>query len=160
MASVYASKQELVNWVNGALGLRLARLEQVISRLTPQGACKQHDCGTWRCSRAPSMSKMSLFWVWRGDGPYRRITLSNDACTAPFPVQFGNGAAFCQVLDAFYPTAIPMHKVGLSRGLRGLQRFGVFQPMPAGQRGGLMLHVRICSVASASPVGLAAQPVD
>lgn len=79
----YASKTELLEWINGLLQLQL-------SRCVSRTCCAGRLC--WHTVRSMLMRASML------------------TCRLE---QFSSGAVFCQMLDAYFKDAIPMHKVRL-----------------------------------------------
>lgn len=78
----YASKTELLEWINGLLQLQLSR-------------CVSETCLAGTAVAAAAVRSMLM-------------CASMLACRLE---QFSSGAVFCQMLDAYFKDAIPMHKV-------------------------------------------------
>lgn len=94
----YASKSELLEWINGLLQLQLGRW--VVKQLQGDNL----------------MVHSSINASIMHEASYIELLLTAPGASCP-PAgrleQFSSGAVFCQMLDAYFSEAIPMHKVGI-----------------------------------------------
>lgn len=94
--NIYASKTELLEWVNGLLQLQLSRYAELLQHSTCASR-RKHAAGS-----VITICKAKL-----------HILLFRLAVHMPCRLeQFASGAVFCQLLDAYFKDAIPMGKVG------------------------------------------------